>query len=243
MSQRFFVESPIVTELVQLEGPEAHHLIHVMRAQPGEHVVLFDGGGAEFPALIERIGRKHVELRVLSRHEWDRELAAPLVLAVALPRGDRQDWLVEKAVELGVNRLVPLQTERSVARPTDRSIQRLRRAVIEASKQCGRNRLMAIDSPCSFAAYIERRTGATSLLAHPCASSEPAATDLLAIARSAPRPEGLSAAIGPEGGFSDFEVRQAVDAGWILVDLGRRTLRTETAALALAAIFAASNQH
>src|SRR5688572_8850936 len=112
MSDRFFVETPIESERAELIGSEAHHLAHVMRAAVGAEVTLFDGSGAEFPARVIKIGRSQVELVVLERREIDRELPFPLVLGVALPKGDRQKWLVEKATELGVSRIVPLQTSR-----------------------------------------------------------------------------------------------------------------------------------
>src|SRR5688500_9189413 len=101
MSDRFFVETPIDSEQAELIGPEAHHLAHVMRAGPGAEVTLFDGSGAEFAARVTKIGRSRVELTVSARREIDRELPFPLVLGVALPKGDRQKWLVEKATELG----------------------------------------------------------------------------------------------------------------------------------------------
>src|SRR3972149_595754 len=142
MSDRFFSSQPIASEHVTLAGPEAHHLLHVMRAKVGEQVTLFDGSGAEFDAEIARCGRSEVDLRVLERREIDRELAFELVIGVPLPKGDRQKWLVEKLTELGVTELVPLVTERGVAQPTDSALERLERGVIEAAKQCGRNRLM-----------------------------------------------------------------------------------------------------
>ena len=119
MTDRYFVESPIRADRATLVGPEAHHLIHVMRAGPGDAVVLFDGSGAEFDAVVERSTRAEVELAVRSRREVDRESPRALTLAVALPKGDRQKWLVEKAVELGVRRMVPL-ADRARRGPTGR---------------------------------------------------------------------------------------------------------------------------
>ena len=110
MADRYFVESPIAGDQARLCGAESHHLAHVMRAKPLDEVVLFDGSGAEFLARVERVGRSEIELAVLSRAAVNREARTPLTLAVALPKGDRQRWLVEKAVELGVARLVPLVT-------------------------------------------------------------------------------------------------------------------------------------
>ena len=102
MSQRYFVETPITADRAVLSGPEAHHLIHVMRLPAGATVTLFDGSGCEFAARIEHVRHAEVELGILARAEVDRELPRRLVLGVALPKGDRQKWLVEKAVELGL---------------------------------------------------------------------------------------------------------------------------------------------
>ncbi len=154
MSDRYFVESPITSDRAVLSGAEAHHLLHVMRADPGTQVTLFDGSGWEFQSEVRRAGRAEVELAILARQEVDREAACHLTLGVALPKGDRQKWLVEKATELGVARLVPLETERSVAQPSESTLQRLRRAVIEASKQCGRNRLMEVAAPRAWEDFL-----------------------------------------------------------------------------------------
>ncbi len=108
MSDRYFIDQPISADRLTLSGAEAHHLIHVMRAAPGTRVTLFDGGGDECTAVVERIGRSEVELSILAREQIDRELPFGLTLGVALPKGDRQKWLVEKAVELGVTGIVPL---------------------------------------------------------------------------------------------------------------------------------------
>ena len=126
MSDRFFSRQPITSEYVTLDGPEAHHLLHVMRAKVGQHVMLFDGDGAEFNAEIVKCGRADVELRIESRRDVDRELPFELVVGVSLPKGDRQKWLVEKLTELGVTQLVPLETERGVAQPIDSALERLR---------------------------------------------------------------------------------------------------------------------
>src|SRR6476619_4914155 len=147
MSERFYSPHPITAGCMMLDGPEAHHLLHVMRAAVGDEVTLFDGTGAEFKATVEPLRRTDAELRIVERNEIDRELPFALVVGVALPKGDRQKWLVEKLTELGVTTLVPLVAERSVAQPAGSVLDRLRRSVIEAAKQCGRNRLMRIAEP------------------------------------------------------------------------------------------------
>lgn len=232
MPDRFFVEKPIEQDRAQLAGPEAHHLAHVMRAKPGETVLLFDGSGCEFTARIERVGRATVDLAVTASARLSRELPAIVILAVALPKGDRQRWLVEKAVELGVAQIVPLRTERSNDRETAGALDRLRRAVVEASKQCGRNTLLEIGEPVqSTIFFAAEQPAAARLLAQPEANSAQQAMDHMFESHSAPAEIVL--AVGPEGGFTPAEIVLATSCGWQSVGLGPRILRVETAALAL----------
>lgn len=231
MADRYFVEQPIAARQARLVGTEAHHLAHVMRAKTGDEVVLFDGSGAEFDARVNHVGRSEIILDVGQPRQVDRELPMPIVLGVALPKGDRQRWLVEKSVELGVARLVPLTTQRSNARESAASMAKLRRAVVEASKQCGRNRLMEVTEPVELAAYLQNATGSWRWLAHPGAED---VGMKLPTQTSAP-PREINLAVGPEGGFTDAEAALALQHAWSCVDLGARILRVETAALALVA--------
>jgi 16S rRNA (uracil1498-N3)-methyltransferase len=234
MADRYFVETPIAGGEARLVGAEAHHLAHVLRAKSGDEVTLFDGGGAEFPARVERVGRSEIELTVLSRQAVDRETRVRLTLGVALPKGDRQRFLVEKAVELGVARLVPLQTERSVDRETPSALERLRRAVIEASKQCGRNRLMEIATPRKLVEYLAdpTTTDMVRLFAHPDGKPFFRACETSIASGDCPN---FILAVGPEGGFTNSELKFALSEEWEIVGCGERILRVETAALALAA--------
>ena len=239
MADRYYCNQPIQGDHAVLEGQEAQHLGKVMRAGPGDKVVLFDNSGDQFEAEIEQIQRQTITLRVLSRETVCHELPTSLTLCTALPKGDRQRWLVEKAVELGVTRLVPLATTRSVVQPNEKTIDRLRRTVIEASKQCGRNRLMEITPVRTWTEMIadpEIDETATRLIAHPeivspIASEKGTGTFCTKKSQS----PFLYIAVGPEGGFTEEEVQQATDAGWQAVGLGPRILRIETAALALVA--------
>jgi len=236
MADRYFVDEPIEGDHVLLAGSEAHHLARVMRASVGDEVTLFDGHGAEFSACVVRVAREQVELEVTNRVELDRELPLRLVLAVALPKGDRQRWLVEKCVELGVTKIVPLRTTRGVAAPVDAALARLRRAVVEASKQCGRNRLMEIGAPqawCDYASGIV--TESARFVADPSATASLAGVWASLLAGRSTAPDEVRFAVGPEGGFTSEEIEHAAAAGWQTVGLGARTLRVETACLALAA--------
>jgi 16S rRNA (uracil1498-N3)-methyltransferase len=231
MTDRYFVEPAISGDTAVLAGPEAHHLAHVKRARPGARVTLFDGSGAEFPAEVRTIGRGEVVLSVLGRDEIDRESPIDLTLAVSLPKGDRQRWLVEKCTELGVSGIVPIITTRSVVQPGPQAAKRLARAVIEASKQCGRNRLLAIRDAQGWADSVSGSGDVPlRLIAHPGGGKSP--MDLLGTGL----PDRVVLAVGPEGGFTPDEVELALAAGWIAIDLGPRILRIETAAVLLSGL-------
>lgn len=237
MADRYYSAEPIASPTVRLTDAEAHHLLHVGRGRPGDAVTLFDGSGAEFDAIIEDVGRADCTLRILQRREACREPALAITLAVALPKGDRQRWLVEKLTELGVQTLVPLATERSVAEAGSAALVRLRRTVVEASKQCGRNQLMQIAEPVAWKEY------ARSVNERPLRCiADPSAkhgwgqiAELLGTLQRA----GIVLAVGPEGGFTEDEYALAQQQGWMGLSLGPAILRVETAAIALAALAAA----
>ncbi len=229
MADRYYSATPIEGPTTKLTGSEAHHVLHVMRAQPGTTLIVFDGLGGEYEAEVIACSRSEVELRVGERLQRERELPWQLTLAVALPKGERQRWLVEKAVELGVTKLVPLQTLRSDLPAKGQSTHKLSRYVIAASKQCGRNRLMEIAPAVPWAHLVRQATPATCFLAHP--SRHPLGPGNFPAA-------DLQIAVGPAGGFTEEEVAQAMAAGWQTIQLGNRILRTETAAIMLASVAA-----
>jgi 16S rRNA (uracil1498-N3)-methyltransferase len=239
MTQRYFAETPITLDHVVLTGSEAHHLRHVMRATVGQQVTLFDGSGSEFVATVVNLGRTEAQLKIESRHEIDREPPMDVTLGVGLPKGDRQRWLVEKAVEIGVTRLVFLNTERSVAVASQKTAAKLQRAAIEAAKQCGRNRLMSIEPPMTLDEYLgSARDFRLKLFAHPPASSS--MSEILQEGALRVAGQRVMIAVGPEGGFTDAEFAMAQTRGWRCISLGHRMLRTETAAIFLASAIIAS---
>ncbi len=226
MTDRYFSDEPLEESPATLRGKEAHHLLHVMRAKVGTEIIVFDGRGGEWWAEVTKLSRTEVELALRKHRHVERELTVEFTLAVALPKGDRQRWLVEKAAELGVTRLVPLTTARSMA-STAEPAAKLARYVIEASKQCGRNRLMEITKPQAWGELVSQDLGANKFVAHPGGVG---VGELQRVINAA-----TFLAIGPEGGFTDDEISLAREAGWQIVGLGTRILRIETAALALVA--------
>lgn len=228
MSERFFLAAAPIGKRAVLTGDEARHLSRVLRGQPGDEVVVFAGTGVAWPARIVRVARDEVELTLADPSTDPARTGPRLTLAVALPKGERQKWLVEKLTELGVARLVPLETERGVAEATPAACERLRRGVIEACKQCGRNRLMEIAAPRSMAAALaDMPPGSRAVIADP--------GGIPLDPRGQADAPSLLALVGPEGGFTAAEIAAAEQAGAIRVSLGPHILRIETAAIALAA--------
>jgi 16S rRNA (uracil1498-N3)-methyltransferase len=226
--RRFFVTGALVTGHRRLEGTEVHHLVHVLRIGVGDTVVLFDGRGGEATATVTDCAAGVVELSVGEPHVEDDD-GREIILAAAVPKGDRFGWMIEKATELGVARFVPLITERRVVIPGEGKLDKMRRTIVEASKQCGRARLMELAAPVAWAEFVATLLGPSAgWVAHP--EGEPFQQP----GKGASRP--LVAAVGPEGGFSDAELELAIGAGAKLISLGPRILRIETAALALAAL-------
>jgi 16S rRNA (uracil1498-N3)-methyltransferase len=231
MAERFFTPDSLAPGEFVLTGADAHHLSTVRRFGPGDRVVLFNGDGNEYPAEVVGVAKKTVALNILATLPVDRELPFPLVVASALPKGDRADFLVEKLTELGVTRFVPLVTARSVVLPKLSVVEKYQRAVIEASKQCGRNRLMAVGAPQRWEVFVSRDDlPTTRLLLHTAPGAERLSRHAEAVI-----------AVGPEGGFAPEEVEAALAAGWKSVSLGARVLRVETAAVAAAATIAAGS--
>ena len=220
-------------ECVELDGPEAHHLLHVLRAKVGDRVGLFNGEGSEALAEIVNIRKRSAELRLLETWSVPAELRT-LTIATAMPKGDRARWLIEKSTELGVARLIPLRTQRSVVEPGESKMDKLDQAVIAACKQCGRSHLMTISPLMTFAKLLKELTPGT-LIAHPNAPIS--VSEALSLSDNGNQVNAQSAVmlIGPEGGFTDDEFSAAVAAGATPVNLGQHILRIETAAIAVAA--------
>ncbi len=237
MADRFFCPIPPKNGRIRLEGDESRHLSRVLRLGPGAVVEIFDGGGFATCAEVTAQGKDWVDLQVVGEPLADRVAPCRVTLVTAVPKGERFAWLVEKATELGVDRVVPIVTERSVVDPRATKLDRLRRSIVEASKQCGRNRLMVLEQPLPWSAWLaEPAAAALRLVAHP-GGLPPCSWP------RARHGEDAALAIGPEGGFTDQEVEAACAAGWTRGSLGATLLRVETAGLVgCAAILALGEQ-
>ncbi|MBQ18320.1 MAG: RNA methyltransferase RsmE [Planctomycetaceae bacterium] len=230
MMHRFHAEDLQGDELL-LRGREAHHLTDVLRQGPGTEVELFDGRGTRAVAEVISSGKRETVLTITARFPDPSTDGPELVLATAIPKGDRFRSLVEKTTELGIDRLIPLRTDRSVVHPGKGKCQKMNHAVIAACKQCGRNRLMAIEPVTAWREMLAIDNAAL-IIAHP---GESPAAETLDQVLSDP-PGSLVFCVGPEGGWSETELQAAGNAGAVRVSLGPHVLRIETAAIALAAL-------
>ena len=230
MADRFFSSTPVSGATVELTGDQAHHLANVMRAAPGDEVGLFDVSGREFRTIIREVTKKRVLLDIEEELPAVEDNLPGVTVAVAMPKGDRQKFLIEKLVELGAAGVIPLATRRSVAVVKDNVIKRMEKQVVEACKQCGRNRLMTIGKPATLSQLIESLEGEEGTLR---LLAEPRCDETLR-ARVADQPVGFRSliAVGPEGGFTGEEVEQLKGAGFEPFRIGDSILRIETAAIA-----------
>jgi len=219
---RLFVRTPLATgAAVELDAKQANYLGNVMRLGAGEHVLLFDGASGEWIARIAEAGRKRMTLAVEDRTR-EPEAVPDLWLAFAPVKRAQTDWLVEKATELGVARLLPVVTQRTIVVRV--KLERLEAIAIEAAEQCNRTSVPAIGDPQPLAAFLKAHSERTIYFADE-AGGEPAA--------AAFKSGAATILTGPEGGFTDEEraaIRASTNA--VPISLGPRILRAETAALA-----------
>jgi 16S rRNA (uracil1498-N3)-methyltransferase len=227
---RFYCPQPLAAgAIVDLPEAVAHHLF-VVRMQPGDALTLFDGRGGQYRASLLDSGKKRASARVEEHEAVDLELPYAITLAQGLPEGSKMDWIIEKAVELGVAGIVPLAAQRSVVRlSAERAEKRhahWQGVIVAASEQCGRNRLARLAPLMDFDRFIAAQDAQPRIL------FSPRATQSLADWARAAGPQAVSLMVGPEGGFNEQEEQTAVRAGTLALSLGPRVLRTETAGLA-----------
>jgi 16S rRNA (uracil1498-N3)-methyltransferase len=232
---RVFIDAPLEPGTrVTLEGNAASHLTRVLRLRVGASLALFNGQGGEYSASIDKAHGGSVTVAIGAASAIERESPLELTLAQGVSRGERMDLVVQKATELGVSRLVPLLTERSVvqlsAQHAQRKANRWRAIAVAACEQCGRNRLPQLAAPGALSDFLRGAgaVGHTRLLLSPDGTAT-----LAELARPV---AGVTVLIGPEGGLTDEEAQAAMAAGFTAVRLGPRVLRTETAAIAALAL-------
>jgi 16S rRNA (uracil1498-N3)-methyltransferase len=235
---RVYVEASVVAgKRLVVAGSAANHITRVLRLRSGDALTVFDGSGAEFGARIEEFRKDSVVVTVEEPRQIDRESPLPLTLAQGISRGERMDWVIQKATELGTSRIVPLFTKRSMVRlderQAERKLQHWRAIAIAACEQCGRNKIPELATPIDFFGVLPADgSGATRLLLSP--TGDLRIEDLPDVGQDAALGvrKGITVLIGPEGGLDDVEQEAALAAGFKAIRLGPRILRTETAAIA-----------
>ena len=234
---RFYVPQPHVENgVLRVEGPEARHIRNVLRLKTGDPVTIFDGSAKEYDGSIVELGSSFVLVRVKKTSSPQRDSPLEITLAQSLLKGEKMDYVIQKATELGIKRMVPFFSSRSVPlleKPKRLERQRRwERIAVEASKQCGRATLPEIKSLLDYDEML-------------CLAPEDALRFILweregvtlkHVLKRPPEKEKVFFIVGPEGGLSEQEVEESKRAGFVAVSLGKRIVRAETASLCLLSI-------
>jgi 16S rRNA (uracil1498-N3)-methyltransferase len=215
-----------------VEGQELEHLRKVLRLKPGDHITVFDDSGWEHEAVIRSLSGAQGRIEILRSFEAQRESPLQIVLAVGLTKGDKLDFVVQKATELGVQRIIPFSSAFAVPKLDERKIaartERWQKIALSATKQCGRTRVPQVESLCALQELLARsQPQAVKIFFW----EKETARSLRQLHEKYSSSQAVLLAIGPEGGFSADEAELARRCGFELAHLGRRILRAETAAL------------
>lgn len=235
---RFFCPQPLALgQLVALPEAVAHH-VQVLRMAPGDLITLFNGEGGEYTASLSEIARRSASAEIKAHTPREIELPFAVTLAQALPEGTKMDWIIEKAIELGVSGFQPLAAQRCVVRLSaeraEKKLEHWRGIIVSASEQCGRNRLAQLAPPQDYKNWITQQDLHRRIILTPRAEQS------LADWARHQAPQAVTLVVGPEGGLSDQEEELALRHGALPLAMGPRILRTETAALAAVSILSAA---
>ncbi len=232
---RFYCPLPLIAHTeITLPEEVSHHLVRVLRCEPGTRFSLFNGEGGEHEAELVEAGKKAARARLLQFHAENRQSPLHTHLGQVMSKGDRMDYAIQKATEMGVTEITPLSSERCELRlrgeeRADKKLEHWRRVAISACEQCGRNIPPLIHEPSALTDWLQSTQTELRLVLAPAVSgSLPTAA-----------PSSVAVLIGPEGGLAAPEITQALQAGFTPWQLGPRVLRTETAPVAALAILQA----
>lgn len=224
---RFHLPPASWTETPFLEGDEAKHLAQVLRIQPDQWITVFDGLGNFAEAKVLSVSKQRVDL-MLGLAESQPAPLPEITLAQAIPKGKNMDWIVQKAVELGVTKIQPLVTRHTIVSPGDEKAEKWRRTALEACKQCAQFTIPVIEDPLPFAEWITKQDASDLKIIASLAENPRGFRETLT---AHPHAESVTLLIGPEGDFSPDETTAALAAGFIPVTLGDLVLRVETATM------------
>ncbi len=229
---RFFVPRKNITDQrATVEGLELDHLRKVLRLGPGDSIIVFDDAGWEHEAVIRTLSAQTAQIEILRSFQAERESPLRFILAVGLTKGEKIDFVVEKATELGVQAIVPFVSAYTVPKLDQRKIEkrgeRWQKIALAAAKQCGRTRIPEIFPLVNFENMVQQTAGPLNLLFW----EKEAHQTLKQVHATDPEARSILLVIGPEGGLSDQEADLAQRHGFKPIRLGRRILRAETAAV------------
>lgn len=231
----FAAPEAFARETVTITGEDALHMTRVLRMKPGEEIMVSSTAGGDWMCVTEEFAENSVVCRILSRCEEDRELPARIHLFQGLPKSDKMELIIQKAVELGAYRIVPVATRNAVVKLDEKKaaqkVSRWNSIAMAAAKQSKRSMVPEVSGVMSFReALLEASDYAGKLFPYENAEGIRATREAVAAARPG---TDIAVFIGPEGGFDPSEVQAAEAAGFIPVTLGKRILRTETAGLCI----------
>jgi 16S rRNA (uracil1498-N3)-methyltransferase len=213
--------------LFELAEPQSHYLSKVLRMQAGRELILFNGEGGEYAAVITEVHKKHITVTTQDFNPENRQSPLQLELAIGVSRGERMDWVLQKATELGVTKITPLMTERTEVKlkgeRADKKVEHWQQIIISACEQCQRNILPQLAEPMNYGDWVEQCDAEFKFVLHHRDSKGLPQTD---------QAGSIALLIGPEGGLDENEIEQALARQFAPLTLGPRVLRTETAPIA-----------
>lgn len=222
----------ITNNQATITGTDYRHISKVLRLKPGDDITLFDTESREHYGTIGEVGKNIIVVNIHESKVVNRDSSIDITLLQGVPKADKMDYIIEKATELGVKRIVPVITERSQVRDRDRR-DRWERIAVEASKQCGRTKPTIIENTLLFDKAVNTYNNSElAIILH--VNSEVSAKNY--IKNSLQAPQNIILFVGPEGGFTDNEVLISKEMGFIVLGLGPRVLRTETASISVLSI-------
>jgi len=230
---RIYTPQPLTPDnTIALDAEAAHHVARVLRMQSGDELILFNGEGGEYRAAITAVDKKSVHVALGACDTSERESPLAIHLGIAISKGERMDWVIQKATELGVTQITPLQTERVEVRlgneRGEKKLAHWRAIAISACEQCARNRIPTIDDIQPLATWLSVVEADKKFVLHHRSDAR--------LESDKEKPESAALLIGPEGGLSDIEIALAEKKNFAPLRLGPRVMRTETAPIAALSI-------
>jgi 16S rRNA (uracil1498-N3)-methyltransferase len=237
MSRFFISEGDISDNIINISGEDVKHIKKVLRLMPGDNLILCDGKGNDYMVRIEKIDQDHINTKIVTSKPNETEPPIVVTLFQGLPKSDKMDLIIQKTIELGINRIVPIITERTVVKfdnrkDIDNKISRWQRISTEAAKQSNRGIVPKIEEPLLFEDALEV-SKTCDLRIIPYENEKIGTLKNIISDRNI---NNIAVFIGPEGGFSENEINKSIISGIKPVTLGPRILRTETAGIAVLSI-------